>query len=647
LKLPARMYRNFLSVISVLVFPLLSFSSAGQAGVNDYRHLLTRGDCATAIPVLRREAERAPASAGYFLALCLDRSDRLRFSSKGTVAVKPASSSGIRNEIISRLKDAIEAGNMSAIHYLATYQQSLNPDREAAAPLSAFAQAGNLLANHQLSSVGRTRPRSRKDIYTELQIAIAENDDERAKSVLKEYWHTGEANFIEDEEIDPLSLAILSKRRALSGWILTNETKEAGSDVRLGQLKRTIATNQHDLATSLLNRYRTVVRGIPIEEQVSLAGLAANHGQIRLAKSIIDAKTLEQILKHELKNLDDSLTASLISQLANPAEQRLAWLRRWQGDATSTYYGQPLSRLAALTGYSGVLEATGYSQSIWLHKPGIPSLAETSYLRSKNANFAGFNTEVVPYNAVSTLIELAIEKRDVHLLVTVLPQVSIQDILEVNAEQTPLWKAVDAGTEVWQPVLDWQGVDNRTDSKGRNLLSRAIIAGNLPLANELIRLGIELHSFDKLNRTPLWYAAKKGEAELVGALAARNDLVNVPDATGQTPLMSAVDSGKTETARRLIGFDAALNKQSEQGNSALMLAATRHPKVVGLLLENSADLKLRNGSSMTALMIASEHGCLDCVKLLLEAGANPKRKNSKGKNSLDLAATKQILAALN
>jgi ankyrin repeat protein len=104
--------------------------------------------------------------------------------------------------------------------------------------------------------------------------------------------------------------------------------------------------------------------------------------------------------------------------------------------------------------------------------------------------------------------------------------------------------------------------------------------------------------------------------------------MNSADIMGQTPLMRAVLCHEKETVNQGVVLGAELNAQSLQGNSALMLAAVQSPELVKLLLDSRADHKLRNNMSMTALMIASQSDCLACVKLLIQHGANPRRKNS-------------------
>ena len=58
---------------------------------------------------------------------------------------------------------------------------------------------------------------------------------------------------------------------------------------------------------------------------------------------------------------------------------------------------------------------------------------------------------------------------------------------------------------------------------------------------------------------------------------------------------------------------------------------------VRILIENGADINVRNCTGGTALHCSSECGYNDIVKVLLEAGANPNLEDAKGRTALDLA----------
>ena len=635
LALPVRRLVGIIIIASIL--PCYS-----AAETKSYQNSLLRGDCSAVIPILREAAKIDPASAGYYLALCLDNN---------VGSTKPDH----REEIVTRLGSAIDAGNKSAKHYLATYLLKTSTDSESVKQLTTDAQRGNLLAKNQISFLKTNRERSANDIISEVEVAIVKNDMEVLPTLLVDYWQQQQNNMLPANQLDPLSLAILLKHTTLANWILEHEPPNTQAAQRLNQLKRAIATEQISLTNSLLTRYQKLNQNIEVSEQFSLAKLAVSHGQTILAKEILEVESLRTLLEQDNGVLTDLAYVSVISHLIEPTQQSIAWLHKSQADPSSVHHQQTLSSLAALMGKTEVLDQVRNGASVWLKPAGELSLAEIIYLRSPKTDFANFPAEALPYEAVKLLIRLAIDNQNPAPLAVILPLVSNSAVKNIEVSKTPLWLAIKTKPEIWRPILAWQGTDDRTDEQGKNILSRAISAGNAALARALINDGINIENYDMFKRSPLWYAADQGETELLRVLSAgrrdlRSDLasdsINTADIMGQTPLMRAVLCDKKETVSQAILLGAALNAQSLQGNSALMLASVRSPELVSLLLESQADHNLRNDTSMTALMIASQNDCLECVKLLVKNGANPLRKNSKGKNSNDLAASQQILAAL-
>jgi ankyrin repeat protein len=58
------------------------------------------------------------------------------------------------------------------------------------------------------------------------------------------------------------------------------------------------------------------------------------------------------------------------------------------------------------------------------------------------------------------------------------------------------------------------------------------------------------------------------------------------------------------------------------------------------------DIEATDDFSNTALIIASEHGATDCVRILLEAGANPKRINHCDDKAIKIATNLEIFRML-
>lgn len=103
----------------------------------------------------------------------------------------------------------------------------------------------------------------------------------------------------------------------------------------------------------------------------------------------------------------------------------------------------------------------------------------------------------------------------------------------------------------------------------------------------------------------------------------------------ESPLMMAALKGDLELARRLIDRGADVNKP---GWAPLHYAATSgHLEIMQLLLDNFAYIDAASPNGTTPLMMAAHYGTAEAVKLLLEAGADPRLKNQQGLTAIDFA----------
>ena len=85
--------------------------------------------------------------------------------------------------------------------------------------------------------------------------------------------------------------------------------------------------------------------------------------------------------------------------------------------------------------------------------------------------------------------------------------------------------------------------------------------------------------------TVLFWAARRGHAEVVKALLAHSEIdVNAKNNHGMTALMAAAENGYTEVVKALLGHSKIdVNVASRRGWTALMIAAKRETEVVNAL----------------------------------------------------------------
>jgi ankyrin repeat protein len=188
------------------------------------------------------------------------------------------------------------------------------------------------------------------------------------------------------------------------------------------------------------------------------------------------------------------------------------------------------------------------------------------------------------------------------------------------------------------------GVDvNRPSSDGTTPLHWAVYHGHLELTKALLRAEAEPNSRNDYGSSPLMEAAIAGNLPLIEALLDAGAHIESPNLEGQTALMAVARTGNIEAARLLISRGAAVNTAEKWGGqTALMWASARQqPAMVDFLIEEGADVDVRAidrnwerrvtaeprvkemfQGGLTALLYAAREDCLDCVRHLLDAGAD-------------------------
>ena len=103
----------------------------------------------------------------------------------------------------------------------------------------------------------------------------------------------------------------------------------------------------------------------------------------------------------------------------------------------------------------------------------------------------------------------------------------------------------------------------------------------------------------------------------------------------ESALMLASIKGHLELVKQLIAKDADVNKT---GWTPLHYAASGAKKeVMQVLLEHDAYIDAESPNRSTPLMMAAMYANAECVRMLLEAGADPTLKNDQGLNAADFA----------
>lgn len=165
--------------------------------------------------------------------------------------------------------------------------------------------------------------------------------------------------------------------------------------------------------------------------------------------------------------------------------------------------------------------------------------------------------------------------------------------------------------------------------KNVTLLLEAVEMGETDTAMDLIAKGADVN-------VALVQAIKNLAEPCVEELAKFGADVNWKGAS-RTPLMEAAILGSVPAIKKLIQAGAKVDEENKSGDTALVYAAKRgFDACVRLLLAaQPADARLQKYKALTA---SASKGSEDCVKILLDAGADVDMQKNIAKSPLMLAA---------
>ena len=174
----------------------------------------------------------------------------------------------------------------------------------------------------------------------------------------------------------------------------------------------------------------------------------------------------------------------------------------------------------------------------------------------------------------------------------------------------------------------------------------AIRNDNTSTLGDLLRRGFDPNTADERGQPGLTMAMQEHSLRAAKLLLAQPGLqIDALNAAGESALMMAALKGEAEGLKLLLERGAKINRP---GWSPLHYAASGpDPEIVRTLLDRGAEIDAPAPSGTTPLMMAAQYGSEDSVKLLLQRGADPGKRNQKNLSAADFAklAGRDSLAA--
>jgi ankyrin repeat protein len=205
----------------------------------------------------------------------------------------------------------------------------------------------------------------------------------------------------------------------------------------------------------------------------------------------------------------------------------------------------------------------------------------------------------------------------------------------------------------------YQHLNNSNNLQGMTPLCCAAKAGHAGAVKALIEAGASLQlQSGNAGWTPMLYAAERGHAAVVKLLLTAGVRVDEEVLTYQrTPLFAAVIKGHEEVAQLLLEGGASIGTQgtehasavSRLGNSGGVLyfgtllhycVYWKYRDACAMLLRLGVGANVRDRKQQTPLHLAAAGDvceCMEYVRLLLDAGADPRAQDTYGRTALHVA----------
>ncbi|HYR85768.1 MAG TPA: ankyrin repeat domain-containing protein [Terriglobia bacterium] len=235
----------------------------------------------------------------------------------------------------------------------------------------------------------------------------------------------------------------------------------------------------------------------------------------------------------------------------------------------------------------------------------------------------------------------------------------LSTVLTILLAAVPLVDAVKTGDRAAALAMIEQRVNvNTPEADGTTALHWAIHRNDMDLVDRLLRAGAAVKTKNDFGAGPMSEAALLGNAVLLDKLLKAGADVESPNADGQTALMVVARTGNVEAARVLLSHGANVNAREQwREQTALMWAAAQNqPAMVKELVAHGADVNARSkvnnwerqvtaepraiyrpAGGLTPLLYSSREGCVECTRILAEAGADLNMTDPEGVTPLLLA----------
>ena len=190
---------------------------------------------------------------------------------------------------------------------------------------------------------------------------------------------------------------------------------------------------------------------------------------------------------------------------------------------------------------------------------------------------------------------------------------------------------------------------DKGDADGRTPLSWAAARGDSKSVELLLRNGASPNTPDRIGQGPLRQSLKASDAECLQLLLDHGAEVDQTDDWKQTCLLAAhYYPNPVSFTGPLLKAGAQVNIRCSQGRFPLMEAVSKNNvAAVKLLLDYEADVNCANNAGATALHEGVRHNSHEALTFFLDSGVDHTLRDAKGRTVLHYAAQYADLKTLN
>jgi len=219
--------------------------------------------------------------------------------------------------------------------------------------------------------------------------------------------------------------------------------------------------------------------------------------------------------------------------------------------------------------------------------------------------------------------------------------------------------AVKDGDRAGAIALLKQRVDvNAAEPDGTTALDWAVRQDDREIADLLIKAGANVKAANRYGVTALYLACVNGSAPMIAKLLEAGADANAATTEGETALMTVARTGNVEAAKVLLAHGADVNSKEQwrQQTPLMWAVAESHPEMARELIAHGADVNARQVTwnwerqvtkeprekwmplgGLTPLLFGARQGCVDCARVLVQAGADINATNPNGFSAILLA----------